>query len=382
MAANTESTLSWPEFHIRRFCQRWFTRMPWRTRRFDEVFPADCDYLRGIFRQRPRHTGVLHREIGRPFFIRPTRFLDAYDGKLASENFSYWCREPDRTVFAMSGAGVEGSFGRVYDPPSRTFVAETCENWDAPFDRSLVFAIPGFPPPVRLPGISIMLGSMAVQTFYHFFVEALPKLSLLTPYLQQCDHILVSRYGEEAKLRWLSLWGVADKVIFMSDLNHYVCDQLLFTNRFVRHFEPGPWCVERLRCLPGISSPPNVINANGPILWFDRRQDHARKTGWESDLLALLPEVTPVQLGDLSPAEAARTVSGARAIVGLHGAAFSNMVFAPSGLRVVEIFTKANYPWYSRLAQSCGHEHCALVVKEEPLDLHALARSIRSALSA
>lgn len=381
MAVNIDTPLSPLQFHLRRLWQRWLTILPCRTRRFEELYPANCDYLRGIFRQRRLHTGVLHREAGHPFLIRPAQYIGAKQCGFASEDTQYWCREPDRIVFALSGAGVESSFGRVYDPASRSFIAETCENWDAPFDRALAFALPGFPKPVRLPGISIMLGSMAVQTFYHFFVEALPKLALYAPYLESCDHVLVSRYSEESKLRWLSLWGLEKKIIFVQDLAHYTCDQLLFTNRCVRHFEPGPWCVERLRSLPNIPHPPASLNPRGPILWLDRRQDHARQVDWESRLLARLPEVTPVRLGELAPAEAARTVGNARAILGLHGAAFSNMVFAPSGLRVIEIFTKPNYPWYSRLSQACGHNHTAIVAGEDPGEIDALASTLRSALA-
>lgn len=381
MAADTQTKLSPLQFWLRQNYQRFFTRLPCRLRRFDELFPALCDYSSGIFLQRPRHTGLLLREPGQPFLVRPTRYLSGEGKNLASENSAYWTREPDRLVYALADAGIHGAHGCVYDPRTRAFITETCEAWDDSFARDLALATPGFPAPVRLPGISVMLGTLGGQTFYHFFAETLPKLRILAPYLESCDRILLSRYGETWKRRWLALWGLEHKAVFIDELSHHVCDQLIFTNRFVRHFEPGPWCVDSLRHLPGLPPVPAQANPHGPVLWLDRSGQHMRSVAWEKDLVAALPGITPVNLDTLAPADAARLLASARAIVGFHGAAFANMVFCPPGTRVVELFTELKQPWYARLAQSCGHTHDALVVRDHADEIPALARLLGDTLS-
>lgn len=378
MPAHSETPLGPVASRLRRLYQRWFTKLPRDLVRFEALFPPHCNYITGIFAQRPRFTGGLVRETGAPFFVSATRYLAGVGSNLGSENESYWTHEPDRIAFAMSDAGVYGNHGRVYDPRTRTFIAETCEDWDHHFDRSPVMARPGFPAAERLPGTSLLLSTLGGQTFYHFFVETLPKLALLRPFLGHCDRILVSRYGEEWKRRWLRLWGLEHKAVFIHELSHYVCDQLLFTNRLVRHFEAGPWAVKTLRQTPGLvvaQTPP----AEGRVLWLDRTRDHMRPVAWEKELQAAMPWVQPVCVADLTPVQAAELFGSARIIFGFHGAAFANMVFTPPGARVIEVFTEPNYPWYARLAQSCGHDHSALALSEELASPAKLAAFLRAA---
>lgn len=365
---------------LRRAYQRWFTRLPCRLRRFDELFPADCEPAGGVFRLRPRFTGLLHQEAGQPFLVEPTRYLHGQGRNLASDDARFWTREPDRRLYALADAGVYGVHGAVYDPRSRAFIAETCESWDDAFTQEPAFSSPGFPPPKRLPGVTLLLGTLGGQTFYHFFVENLPKLRLLQPYLASCDRILLGRYGENWKRRWLSLWGIEDKVVFIDELSHFHCDQLIFTNRFVRHFEPGPWCVETLRHLPGLPTVPASANRDGPIYWLDRTGQHMRAVKWEQALVAAVPGLVPLRLDSLAPHEAARLLGGARALVGFHGAAFSNMVFCPPGTRIIEVFTELKEPWFARLAQSCGHDHAALVAPDDESIVPTVATQLRAEL--
>jgi hypothetical protein len=383
MAAHVTTQLGASRRYMRLLYQRWFTQLPCRLRRFDELFPSHCDYASGIFLQRPRHTGVLLRESGQPFLITSTHYLAGKGSDLASENSSYWTREPDRIVYAMADAGIYGAHGCVYDQPSRTFITETCESWGHPFTRDLSLASPGFPQATHLPGISLMLGTLGGQTFYHFFIETLPKLRVLEPFLASCDRILVTRYGETWKRRWLSLWGLENKIVFIDELSHFTCEQLIFTNRFVRHFEPGPWCVDTLRNLPGLPSAPASVDPQGPVLWLDRTSQHMRPVSWEKELIAALPAgITPINLETLPAAEAVRLLGSARALIGFHGAAFANMVFCPPGTRIIEIFTELKQPWYARLSQTAGHDHAAVVVDDNPTGIPALVRLLADTLSA
>lgn len=381
MTASTSPRIPSLRLRLRLLYQSLLTKLPCRLRRFEELFPAHCDYASGIFLQRPRHTGVLLRESGQPFLVTPTRYLAGQGKDLASENSTYWTREPDRIVYAVADAGIYGAHGCVYDPPSRTFITETCESWGHPFTSDPSMASPGFPKATHLPGVSLMLGTLGGQTFYHFFIETLPKLRVLEPFLASCDRILVTRYGETWKRRWLSLWGLENKIVFIDELSHFTCDQLIFTNRFVRHFEAGPWCVNTLRNLPILPSVPATVDPLGPVLWLDRTAQHMRTVSWEKDLIASLPPgITPVNLETLSPSETARLLGSARALIGFHGAAFANMVFCPPGARIIEIFTELKEPWYARLAQTCGHQHEAAIVPDRADSINMLLPILKSLL--
>lgn len=379
MAANAEASLSPARYWLRRNYQRFFTRLPYAVRRFDELFPRHCDYLEGVFSQRPRFTGVLRQEAGKPFAVQPTRYVLGQGKGLGAENDRYLTSEPERIVYALAEGRVYGNHGSLYDPRSRHFIAETCESWDVPFARHDSFARPGFPAPHHLPGTSLLLTTLGGQTFYHFFAETLPKLSLLKDLLPHCDHVLISRYGEDWKRRWLAQFGITgDRIVILDELTHLHCDQVIFTNRVVRHFEASPWSVETLRNIPGLPPVPRQALADGKVFWLDRTRQHMRPVEWEQQLIDAVPQIQPVRLDQLTPNETATLLGSARALIGFHGAAFANIVFCPPGTQVFEIFIQPNYPWYARLAQSCGHDHtAALIPTDREAALAALLPTLR-----
>ncbi len=359
---------------LRRFYQRWLTALPYGVRPFAGLYPPNQEYLPGVFQAGGPFSGILRREAGRPFVVRPTHFCDGSLGRLAGEDRTYVTCEPDRLLFAAADAGVYGNHGWIYAPKARQFVAESCETWDGPFLQHDLFSRPGFPKAERLPGVSLLLSSLGGQTFYHFFTETLPKLALARELLDACDHVLISRYGEEWKMRWLQAWGVGSKVRVLNELSHLRCDQLIFTNRLVRHFEASPWAVEVLRHLPGL--PPVPSKAGTEVVWLDRAGTHVRKVDWEPSVAGAIG-ARPVRLEQLSPAEGAAACGKARVLVGFHGAAFCNMVFCPPGTGVLEIFLQPHYPWYARLAQSCGHHHRALLVANGSDAIPQIAEALR-----
>jgi capsular polysaccharide biosynthesis protein len=378
-----DPSLARPSFEgMRRWYQRRFTSLPVGIAPFAELFPPDQDYRGGIHGTPARFSGVLRREPGRPLVFRPTEFAGRPPPGMAGERETLVTAEPDRILFSAADAVVYGNHGAVYHPGRRLFVAETAESWDFPFERHPCFARPGFPAAERLTGTSLLLTSLGSQTFYHFFIETMPKLALARDHLEACDHVLISRYGEGWKRRWLEAWGLGGKIRILHELSHIRCDQVLFTNRLVRHFEANPWGVGVLRSWPGLPPlAPASAAEGGETLWFDRGEAHLRRTDWEADMPAALG-ARSVRFDALAPAEAAAACSRARLVVGLHGAALCNMVFCPPGARVLEVFLKPYYPWYSRLAQTCGLRHRALVLDERtdaPSQIVAAAKQLLAA---
>ncbi len=356
--------------------QRIATDLPVRHRPFGELFSGAPGHDQGVLATSPGYSGVLIHEEGRPFALQPTAYADGVPGTLAGEDRPWLVREPSRELYLQAGARVHGPHGIVYDPATRTVVRETLESWDRPIDRHPVFATPGYPPAKELPGLSLLLTTFGAQTFFHFMIEALPKLALAKPFLDRVDHVLVARYGETAKRRWLSRYIPPEKIVFIEELGHFHCAQLIYASRVARHFEPNPWCVTALRSLyPTIESA-----APTRIVWLDRQHMPNRRIDWAGDLASRVERAEIVDFAKLDPTATATTCGAAQALVGFHGAAFSNMVFCPPGTLVIELATQPFHPWYSRLAQACGHRHHVIRVDEHGTQIGTAAKTINDLL--
>lgn len=338
-----------------RLVRRLLTRRPVGHAPFAELFPEADAHRLGAYPTLGAFTGLLRDEPGRAYAVAPTNYATP-PTQPHRDGVGYVTREPARRLYALAGGTVLGSDGVVYDPASRHVVRETLEQWDAPIDRHPVFASPPTQPAEHLPGVSLSLGTLGGSGFYHFLLESLPKLALARDLLPACDHVLVPGDGEGWRRGWLQAFEVdPQRVRWLAADAHYRCDQLLFTGRLVRHFEPNPWAVAALRA---VVSPP--ARPAGGTLWLDRSGVANRRVTWEADLHRRLPTAAAVDLGRLTPAKAAETCGGAAALAGLHGAAFANMVFCRPGTRVVEFLPELVAPWYARLAAVCGHRHLAV----------------------
>jgi capsular polysaccharide biosynthesis protein len=319
----------------------------------------------------------LREELGNSFKVEPTRFADGRPGTLADEGLSFVAIEPERRLFAVADGAVCTPAGIVYDPKTRSAIRETVESWDTPLDDHTVFSTPGFPSSVKLSGTTLVLTSLGGQTFYHFLIENLPKLALLTATAPHIDQVLVARYGETWKTRWLEAAGWKGKIVWLQDLSHFRCERLLFTNRIVRHFEPNPWAVEALQRLLPRGRP----SENSPtIIWLDRQSTPTRLVTWEHELADGIAGAVRADFSTLTPAQTIHLCAGASVLVGLHGAAFANMVFCPPGAKIIELMTTAFHPWYARLAQACGHRHIGVRLDESAESRAAALTAIRDFL--
>lgn len=370
------------QHRIRRFAQRWFTSLPIRVAPFSEISGRNSECADGIYYRRPGFSGVLRREPGTPFTVHQTQFLGPPAPRLADESTAYTSIAPDRVLFGLADAGVHDNQGAVYDPHSRSFVAETFESWTFPDARHPGFRAPGITPAEKVPGRSFLLTGLGATTFYHFLIENLPRYLWAREQANNCDQLLVTDTGASWKEAWLRLAGWRGAIRFLPSVAHLRCEQLLFTARLVRHFEPSSWAVDTLRqaMLPRAAAATTTAPA---VIWLDRRRQTARQADWEAALLErLAPHVAAIDFSDLDPPSQIATLRSARVLIGLHGAAFANMIFCPPGTQVIELLTARNFPWYSRLAQACGHHHVAVQVGPRPASLDDLAHLILPLLRA
>ena len=109
------------------------------------------------------------------------------------------------------------------------------------------------------------------------------------------------------------------------------------------------------RCLGGAPT-----RAGWRKLYLTRNQTWSRNIVNEAELIPQLQEsgFEVVDCGTLSFDEQVRLFSEAAQIVGPHGAAFTNVLWSPPGLKVFEIFEPASVRrCYWSMCRTLGHRH-------------------------
>jgi hypothetical protein len=121
-----------------------------------------------------------------------------------------------RELWLLDDAAVAGAEGAVWCPRTRTLVAETARHWFHGASEHPLLAAPRFPPPAPLTGLTLHLGTLNAEGFYHFLLESLPKLALARPWLPHVSHILANGQPGGFQEEWLRLAGVDSKPFFGS----------------------------------------------------------------------------------------------------------------------------------------------------------------------
>ena len=208
-------------------------------------------------------------------------------------------------------------------------------------------------------GTALLLGTANSDNYYHWLVESLPRWPILQAAgWREYDFVLLHnrpcRFQEET-LDWLGVpAGVRLRCSknFIHQFERLVVPAMPFAQRTIPSWV-GPW----LRSLvpPAPTGPEKV--------YLSRRDAGGRQLAGEAELEAALGGrgFVSLQPEQLSVAEQARRLGSARFVVGPHGAALTNMVFAPAGALVVEFFhPQHKNRCYENLAAACGHRYASL----------------------
>jgi len=284
------------------------------------------------------------------------------------------CVSLPRELWLLDDAAVAGADGAVWCPRTRTLVAETGRNWFFGSAEHPLLSAPRFPPPAPLAGLTLHLGTLNAEGFYHFLLESLPKLALARPWLPQVSHILANGRPGGFQEKWLRLAGIDPGCVrWLDGFSHFRCDQLLFARTLALDLRPTPWIVAQLRDL----LPPPVV-PGGRRLWITRAAAGSRHLIWEEQLLAALPGFERIDLAALEPQAQIALMASAAVVAGPHGAGFANLVFCTPGARAIELMPGLKHvPLYARLAAAAGLHHAWLAADfSQPADVPRLATAI------
>ncbi len=198
----------------------------------------------------------------------------------------------------------------------------------------------------KRPVVSVLTGGGGNTNYYHWLFDALPRLFLLSGKIPDNAMYLVPSLTRSFQLESLEMLGIPRSAILSSmEHNHVSAPNCLATSH------PNPldtslprWIVEFLRQ----TFLKHGENCNFSPYVYVSRADAANKRYLdnETELVKALGTVgfETYSLSELSFAMQIGLFSGAKMIVGVHGAGLTNLAFSTLGTKVYELVSPAYQP--------------------------------------
>ena len=171
------------------------------------------------------------------------------------------------------------------------------------------------------------------EEYYHWFTDALPRLSLLWEFPDE-TRILVRGPLRSYQRESLRMLGLLNRVVETSS-RHLLLEEYYFSSPVGMTGCTNPYAVEWLR----VKFLPYGKAVDSPSKFFVTRQGKTRGIRNQDELAEFFRSagLAVVDLEDLSLAEQIGWFHNAELIVGEHGAAFTNLLWCRPGCRVLEL---------------------------------------------
>jgi capsular polysaccharide biosynthesis protein len=193
------------------------------------------------------------------------------------------------------------------------------------------------PTPMRLDGEYYTIASLYAEGYAHWVLDVLPRLIALERVPPSQPQLVVAQPLAPWQAESLDLlrFGTVPRVTLG---DRYLAMDLLHLPSYVGSpGHPHPWACEWLReRLVGSARP----TAGYRRLYVTRRRALRRRVVNEDELLPILQDLgfEIVECETLSFREQIELFQDAEVVAGPHGAGLTNLVWAPSGCRVLELF--------------------------------------------
>jgi capsular polysaccharide biosynthesis protein len=223
----------------------------------------------------------------------------------------------------------------------------------------------------KLSGGYALLAHAWADGYYHWVLEVLPKLSLLERFdgLNSVGLIVPQRL-KSFQRESLLLAGIPADRIVQFDEDRWEVERLYFPDMLAPSGNPSPHAVAWLRktFLPQGSS--ERVHRRRKV-YVSRGDAPGRRIINEDEIVRFLTTIgfEVVRPGDHSFADQIEIFRSVDIVVAPHGAGLTNMVFAPAGTTLIEMFGD-NYinGCYWALANICGHRHAFITAPTATLD--------------
>lgn len=217
------------------------------------------------------------------------------------------------------------------------------------------------------------------EGYFHWFADALSRAEYAIDHLIEFPLILPERLMRFEYVRdSLKVLGIP--CLVMDAGFNYQVEQMLFPGHVAPTGNFNKIVLNRLAqrfrsCISKGREPVDVNQFNGRRIFISRSCAERRKIINEQDLLDVLQanSFELIVAEKISFSEQCHLFSNAAAIVGLHGAGLTNMIFMPTGGKVVEIRRRhdASNNCYFAMASDLGLDYYYLQADLVNGDLHS-----------
>ena len=208
-------------------------------------------------------------------------------------------------------------------------------------------------------GTALLLGAANSDNYYHWSLESLPRwrMAQLAGH-QEYDFVLLHSQPRAFQDEMLDRLGVPEAKRLRCSKNFaHRFDRLILPAMPSPPWQAKAWVCDWLRSLfpPGRSGPEKI--------YLSRSGQQRRRLLNEAELAIRLKDLgfVTIQPERISVAEQAALFSAARCVVAPHGAGLTNMVFAPPGARLLELFhPQHRNTCYQNLAAACRQHYASM----------------------
>jgi capsular polysaccharide biosynthesis protein len=328
-----------------------------------------------------RSAETIHRKA--PFSIRQSD-VALFRQYIARYNEGEDFRLPEVFLACINKARIYSRDFLVMSSDKSCLYLESALSVNDVFEANGIFDIIRWPSPKAVPGEYVLLGCpWSDKNYFEWLLGNLPRLALIEQFPQLGSLPLIvpgklKPYQKES----LQMAGIPAERLVEFDGPYWQVDKLYFVQLLNPMGNPSPHTVSWLRD-KFLGAAPASNSAAGRLLYITRRDASQRRVLNEEEITDFLQGIgfEIICPGDFSFAEQINMFRDANVVVGPHGAAFSNMVFAPAGATLIEFFGD-NYMngCYWALASICGHKHAVLTGPAQWLDYSISLADLKTTL--
>ncbi len=208
--------------------------------------------------------------------------------------------------------------------------------------------------PKKIKGKVAVLGQSGAPNYYHWMVEALPRLALLQKSGIEYDYVWI-RTDYPFMKETLDILGIDRSKIIGKQHNYIQADELIVPSIPSAFGYSSEFVINFLREIFIPQAQENIKFHNfSKKVFISRKKAVSRKIVNEDDVFALFKEhgFVAYVLEDLSVLEQVALFYNAEIIVGEHGAGLTNIIFAQPGTKILEIFQARDRAMYWYLSQA------------------------------
>lgn len=236
----------------------------------------------------------------------------------------------------------------------------TASPWIAPL-------LANAPTALRVKGTVALLYFNGAKMFSHWMFDLLPKIEVLRRAgwtARNVDWFIINPAPSKFRKDTLRTLGIPESKVMMAEGLLVDADTLLFPSRIRTGLKTPPWIREFVRDRFGR---PQRAGSNGYLkIYMSRSLARGRRIKNEEEVRSILERhgYRTVYAENYAVTDFAKLMARARAVAAPHGAGLANVVFAPAGVKVLEMYGAELTQEYWLLTSSMGGQHFLLPGKD------------------